>query len=105
MNPSIIIESILQELNLEYVREYKFHPKRRFRFDFAVPRLKLAIEQEGGIHVQGRHVRGMGYENDCVKYNLAALEGWILLRYTTNQIRKNPAQVYNDLKYLKERGA
>lgn len=101
LDPSIIIESILQDLNLEYVREYRFC-ERHWRFDYCIPDLKIACELEGSVFRQGRHTRGIGYSNDCEKYNKAALLGWTVLRYTTGQIRSNPAQVYADLKYLKE---
>lgn len=102
LDPSIIIESILQDLNLEYVREYRFC-ERRWRFDYCIPDLKIACEIEGAVFTNhSRHTRGTGYSKDCEKYNKAALLGWKVLRYTTGQVKDNPAQVYDDLKYLKE---
>lgn len=62
---------------------YRFHPTRKYEFDFAWPDIKLAIEIEGGVFTQGRHTRGVGYSNDCSKYNLATILGWRVLRYTT----------------------
>lgn len=64
--------------------EYRFHPVRLFRFDFALPHLKIAIEVEGGVfgRAKSRHTTGSGYTRDCVKYNLAAAEGWRVLRFT-----------------------
>lgn len=67
-------------------REFRFHPDRKFRFDYAFPAHKLAIEQDGGIYSGGRHVRGKGYENDMEKMNLAVLAGWRVLRYTPQRI-------------------
>lgn len=32
----------------EFVREHRFHPTRRWRFDFAWPDEKVALEVEGG---------------------------------------------------------
>jgi hypothetical protein len=58
-------------------REYKFHPDRRWRFDFAWPDLKLAVEIEG----QGRHQTFIGFRRDCDKYNAALALGWRVLRF------------------------
>ena len=63
-------------------REYRFHPTRRWRFDFAAVDLQIGIEVEGGTWTGGRHVRGSGFEADCEKYNAAALLGWRVLRFT-----------------------
>ena len=60
--------------------EYKFHPDRRWRFDFAHPETRTAIEIEGGIWSGGRHTRGMGYVKDSEKYNAATLAGWRVFR-------------------------
>jgi len=64
-------------------REYRFASPRRWKFDFAWPDARLAVEIEGGTWSGGRHTRGAGYANDCTKYNAAVLEGWRVLRYTT----------------------
>lgn len=66
----------------EPVPEYQFHPLRRWRFDFAWPLHKVAVEIEGGIWTQGRHTRGAGVLADMQKYNAAAMLGWRLLRYS-----------------------
>lgn len=72
-------------------REYRFHPERRWRFDFAWPTKKVAIEVEGGTWTNGRHSRGNGFENDCEKYNEAAILGWTVLRFTTRQVKRGIA--------------
>ena len=63
-------------------RELRFHPGRRWAFDFAWPDFMVAVEIEGGIYSGGRHVRPTGFENDCEKYNAATSEGWRVYRYT-----------------------
>jgi len=73
------------------VRQHRFHPTRRWQFDFSYPEIKLAIEVEGGTWVNGAHNRGAHYESDCEKYNAAALLGWVVLRYTTNMVRDGKA--------------
>lgn len=63
-------------------REVVFAPPRRWRFDFAWPDLKVAVEVEGGIWIRGGHSRGVGMGRDAAKYNEAALLGWMLIRVT-----------------------
>jgi very-short-patch-repair endonuclease len=72
-------------------REYKFHPTRKWRFDFAWIDRKIAVEIEGGTRYKSRHTSAKGFENDCEKYNAAAIDGWIVLRYTTQQILSGKA--------------
>jgi very-short-patch-repair endonuclease len=72
-------------------REFCFHPIRRWRFDFAYPDRKIAIECEGGIWTNGAHSRGKHFTSDCEKYNAAALMGWRLLRFTTDMVNKGIA--------------
>ena len=59
--------------------------------DFAWPALKVAAEVEGGIWTGGRHVRGKGYESDCMKYSVAALAGWIVIRATPGMVHDGDA--------------
>lgn len=68
------------------VREHRFHPRRKWRFDFAWPREKLAVEVEGGVWTRGRHTRGSGFVKDTEKYNAAAALGWTVLRFTARDI-------------------
>ena len=71
--------------------EYRFHPPRRFRFDYCVPSLKIAIEYNGSIWTQGRHTRGQGYMNDREKINLAQLDGWLVLEVVEEFVRDGRA--------------
>ena len=77
-------------------KEYQFCLPRKFRFDFAWPDLKIAIEAEGGVWIRGGHVRGTGYIQNCKKYNMATLLGWRVLRYTPDMID----DVIDDLKVM-----
>ena len=72
-------------------REYRFHPERKWRFDFAWPKRKIAVEVEGAVWARGRHTRGAGYTADCTKYNAAAELGWQVFRYTTGQVQDGEA--------------
>lgn len=78
----------------EPVREYKFHPTRKWRVDFAWPDLSppLAVEIEGGTwRGNGRHSRGLGFEKDAEKYNALSLAGWVLLRFTSSMVNDGRA--------------
>jgi very-short-patch-repair endonuclease len=73
------------------VREFRFHPTRKWRFDLAYPDNRLAIEIEGATYSGGRHVRGKGYEEDCLKYDEAAIAGWAVLRFTGPMVEEGRA--------------
>ena len=83
-----IFEAIIkQTLKRPVVKEFKFHPKRKWLFDFAVPELMIAIEIEGAIFAKARlgHSSGKGIKQDMEKYNMAQLMGWKVLRYMPEQ--------------------
>ena len=67
-------------------REYRFHPKRRWRADFAHLESRCLIEVEGGIWVNGRHNRAAGFNADLEKYLEASLAGWRVFRLGPDQI-------------------
>jgi len=100
MSANEILELILQGLGLEFVKEYKFHKKRKWRIDYFLPELKTGIEIEGGVWIQGRHTRGQGYINDCEKYNQALLCDIRVLRYPAVVILKSPLEIEKDLKKI-----
>lgn len=85
----------LRALGISFEREYHFHPKRAWRFDFiawiGLPRQPVALEVEGGIYSGGRHVRGDAFEKDCEKYAEAALLGWRVFRAGPNQVKDGTA--------------
>ena len=68
------------------VEEYRFHPTRRWRIDFAFPDIKLAIEKEGAVWVGGRHIHPSGFIKDMEKYDALTEMGWRLLRYEPKHI-------------------
>lgn len=84
--------------------EYKFHPKRRWRFDFCHRQSRIAIELEGGTWTGGRHVRGSGFERDCEKYNAAALLGWRVFRLTGGMLHGDPVGQLAPIKTVIEAG-
>lgn len=79
-NPRIAIASFEQYGLGGAIVEFKFCEARKWRFDFAWPYHKVALEVEGGIWTGGRHIRGSGFVKDMEKYNTAATLGWRVLR-------------------------
>lgn len=98
------IEFALIAAKIEYVKEYKFDPQRRYKFDFAIIDKKIAIEYEGLVFDSNKetstgksgHTTNMGYSKNCSKYNNGILKEWRILRYTAI----NHSEVVNDLKEI-----
>lgn len=74
------------DLRVECVKEYRFHPVRRWRFDYAIPSHKIALEVEGGVWTGGRHTSPKGFLGDIEKYNTATLLGWRVFRTTPDAL-------------------
>lgn len=92
------MELILNEIvDFDYYKEFKFLGDRKFRFDFVFLLLQsqikgVAIEFEGGVWSAGRHIRPLGFIRDCEKYNLAILNGYVVLRFTSECL-KDPNRI------------
>ncbi|MCX4033884.1 hypothetical protein [Aeromonas caviae] len=74
--------------------ELLFHPKRKWRFDYAWEEQKLALEIHGGIHSGGRHTRGRGFVEDRTKMNEATLLGWTVLEVTPEHIKSGQLRAW-----------
>lgn len=62
--------------------EYKFDKTRRWKFDYAIPEIKLAIELNGGVHrIKDRYLK------DLEKLNHAAIQGWMVIQVDNNQVK------------------
>jgi hypothetical protein len=59
--------------------EFQFHPERQWRFDFAWPEAKLAVEVDGGLFTGGRHARADGILKDYEKRQHATILGWRIM--------------------------
>lgn len=90
-----------------FVRDYEFHPTRKWRLDFYASRWKLALEVHGGVDLYGgaggRHTRGKGFTEDRVKMNTAAIGGITTLEFTAEHLKDGTAIEQIKL-FIAERG-
>ena len=64
----------------------------RFQADFWFPKLKLALEVDGGVWMnKSGHTSGTGYTSDRERDVEALLQGIITVRYTSDQVRSGYA--------------
>jgi hypothetical protein len=84
-------------------KEFVFDSTRSFRFDYAWPYNRIALEIEGGIFGRGKrcptckrpppmgHSSVKGILRDIEKYNLAVCNGWRLIRATSQMVESGAA--------------
>jgi hypothetical protein len=66
--------------------EVRFHPTRRWRFDYVFPG-KIVVEVNGGIWSKVSGHQRTGHLRDMEKMNAAQLYGYLVLQFTPQQIR------------------
>lgn len=72
-----------QAKGLVLEEEYRFDKIRKWRFDFAVPDLMIAVEFNGGVYDRnGSHTSIEKIKKDNEKLNAASVQGWKVLRFT-----------------------
>lgn len=87
IDPGLVLDAWCDAAGWERpAREFAFAaPVREWRFDFAWPAVKVALELDGAVWTQGRHTRGSGFLGDLEKMNEAAIRGWLVLRVETKR--------------------
>lgn len=78
--------------------EFQFVNGRKWRFDWCVPELGVAVEIDGGNYMArkvrgrcvcvGRHTKASDYE----KRNATQLLGWTVLAFTTDMLERDPSK-------------
>lgn len=111
-NNAILLCHILNEAwPGQFVTQHLGIQDRKFAFDVAHIGRKIAIEVEGGLHPfyitnkfgkkmlvqRGGHSSNDGIERDMEKGNIAQLEGWKYLRYSTHTLRNAPYKIIKDI--------
>jgi very-short-patch-repair endonuclease len=82
-----------------YVTEHPTPWDRRSRFDLAFETAKVAIEWDS----RSWHVQQSAMSNDRRRDRLAAAHGWVVLRFTWDDIVERPEQVVRDVAAVLER--
>lgn len=84
-------------------KHVKFHPTRKWEFDYFARQFKLGVEIHGGTHMAGHHVRGQGFHDDREKTNAAAELGITVLEFTGAMLTDGTAIAQTE-RVLKSRG-
>lgn len=90
----IALEVQLRAHNIRFEKQYRFHPTRKWRADFAMlneQRKGLMVEVQGGIYSGGRHTRGDAIEDECEKFAYAIMLHWYVMPITAKQIANGSA--------------
>ena len=76
-------------------REVTFHPKRKWRLDFADVARKIGYEVQGGLYqAQSGHRSHDGVKRDAEKLNAAQMLGWRVFQINTYTMK--------DAEYMEE---
>jgi hypothetical protein len=86
-------------------KEFRFHPERKWRFDFAFPDRKIAVEVQGGLFIGGAHARPTFIVQSYEKMNNAMLLGWKVFQFQPKEFNNGIAveildQIFGVQRYL-----
>jgi len=105
-------------------QQFRFFPGRQWKFDFAWPKKKVAVEIDGGtfgrvvkchsceqqvrhrkkdgslgqvVRIGGGHNHGDALLTQYAKQNAALLRGWLVLRYHAKDLDRRPVQMVEEI--------
>ena len=87
----------------EPAQQFRFHPVRRWRADFAWPDAMLLVEVDGATWSRGRHTRGAGFERDSKRRTGDALSGWCSFRQQVGAAAHQISKFWSRYAYARRR--
>jgi hypothetical protein len=81
--PEPIVHHVLRALDGGHLAE----------LDLAYPALRIAIELDGGVHMQPATFR-----EDRRRQNAIVLDGWLILRFTWDDFRSRPDHIVREIR-------
>jgi hypothetical protein len=103
-NPAhLLFEKHLKELGLDFQAEYRFHPRRKWRWDYILgskidgvfARNGISVEIEGGFYRGvGGHNSINGLQRDMDKQNAGVMLGWRPLRFSSADVLRGRAKAF-----------
>jgi hypothetical protein len=99
----ILFEKHLAELGLQFRREWRFHPLRKWRFDYVLGDFvnghwepnRVGIEIQGGFYRgKGGHNSINGMQRDMDKLNASVMLGWRVLHFSTADVLRGRAKAF-----------
>jgi hypothetical protein len=97
---NILLEKHLRELGLDFEREFRFHPVRKWRSDYRLKAvmlhgLEILLEIEGGFyHGKSGHSGATGIQRDIDKANHALACGYLPFRFSTADVLRGRARAF-----------
>ena len=84
-----------------FVQEHRFHPTRRWRFDFCWVDEKVAVEIDGLVYGgRGGHQTVDGIGADAEKHEAARALGWVVYRVPAGWLDTRYEQVIASIRAL-----
>lgn len=83
-------------LDWTLVTEHRFHPIRKWRFDFCWPGAKIAVEYDGIMFGHASHSSLSGILRDAEKINEAQRLGWRVFRANAKSVERGTFQALMD---------
>lgn len=75
-----LVYAIGTEAAQTVTEEERFMHSRDWKFDYALPDIKVAIEYQGGLFMKkGGHSNIAGQTRDWEKFNEAQIRGWLVI--------------------------